>query len=237
MRGAVFGDLIARLPDGLECSTPDLPGHGERVGDPPSLDAAAECVAGIISGEQRVLLVGWSMGASVAWRYVERFGDARLAGLMSVDMSPNPTNSEDWDQGLIGQSAADVALTTVRMQRDWPGTAEAIATTMFANRGGAPGFSREDALKQILTNDPATMISLWKDLVTSDFRAVIPQLSCPLLATCGARSKVYPANAAEWLARTAPSGEMHVFEHSGHSPHLEEPDAFADCLMRFCALL
>lgn len=239
MRGAIFDDLIARLPSELDCHAPDLPGHGERASAEPSLAAAAQTLSGLLEARDLndVVLVGWSMGAAVAWQYVEDFGAERIAGLMSVDMSPKLACGPNWPHGLIGQGAEDVETTTRRMIADWPGMAEAIATTMFGQRDGAHGYSRADALAQILSNDPAGMITMWKALAGMDKRQVIKTLPCPLLATCGALSRVYPASTATWLAETAPRGEMHSFAASGHSPHLEEPGAFAAKLVDFAGSL
>lgn len=239
MRGAIFDDLIARLPAELDCHAPDLPGHGEARETEPSLAAAAQTLSTLLDERDLtdVLLVGWSMGAAVAWQYVEDFGADRIAGLMSVDMSPKLACGPDWPHGLIGQSADDVETTTARMIADWPGMAEAIATTMFGHREGAPGYSRADALAQILSNDPTRMITMWKALAGMDKRQVIRSLPCPLLATCGALSRVYPASTARWLAEAAPRGEMHCFAASGHSPHLEEPEAFAARLTEFAGSL
>jgi pimeloyl-[acyl-carrier protein] methyl ester esterase len=166
MRGVIFDDLIARLPPELDCHAPDLPGHGTLSAAEPSLAAASQTLSALL--EERdlndVVLVGWSMGAAVAWQYLETFGADRIAGLMSVDMSPKLACGPDWPHGLIGQSAEDLETTTKRMIADWPGMAEAIATTMFADRHGAPGYSRSTALAQILSNDPARMITMWKAL-------------------------------------------------------------------------
>lgn len=237
MRGAIFDDLIARLPSSFACHAPDLPGHGALADREPSLAACAQTVADLIKTQdlQDVLLVGWSMGAAVAWRFLEAFGTDRIAGLMTVDMSPKLGSRPDWPHGLIGQSEADLAATTERMIADWRGMSEAIATTMFASREGAPGYTRQAALEQILANDPARMIAMWQAMTAMDYRPLIGRIGCPLLAACGARSRVYPASAAQWLAATAPRGEMHVFAESGHSPHLEEPQAFADRLVEFAA--
>jgi len=235
MRGTIFDDLIARLPANFDCHAPDLPGHGSLSTAEPSLAAAAQTLSALLETHDLndVVLVGWSMGAAVAWQFIEQFGADRIAGLMTVDMSPQLGCNADWPHGLIGQSEADLETTTERMIADWRGMAEAIATTMFGHREGAPGYSRQDALDQIIANDPAKMISMWEALVGMDKRRVIEELPCPLLATCGALSRVYPASTAEWLSGTAPHGESHVFEASGHSPHLEEPQAFADRLVDF----
>lgn len=234
MRGSIFDDLIARLPD-FDSHAPDLPGHGELAAAEPSLTAAAQTLSVLLEARDlnKVVLVGWSMGAAVAWQYIEQFGASRIAGLMTVDMSPKLACEPDWRHGLIGQNADDLDTTTWRMIAEWRDMTEAIATTMFGEREGAAGFSRQAALTRILANDPATMITMWKALVGMDKRELIERLPCPLLATCGALSRVYPTSTAAWLAETAPRGEMHVFEASGHSPHLEEPDAFTAKLVDF----
>ena len=235
MLGSIFDDLISRLPPEFECHAPDLPGHGNLAAVEPSLEAAAETLADLLVRHRLtdVLLVGWSMGAAVAWQYIEQFGADRIAGLMTVDMSPKIGCNADWPHGLIDQSESDLTTTTERMIADWSGMTEAVAITMFGQREGAPGYLRQDALAQILANEPAKMIAMWEALVGMDKREVIGQLPCPLLAAYGARSRVYPESAAEWLAKTAPRGRMHRFENSGHSPHLEEPEAFANTLIEF----
>ena len=79
------------------------------------------------------------------------------------------------------------------------------------------------------------MAAMWTSLLAADSRGLIPRLDIPLLATHGARSRVYPAESAMWLAENAPSGTRHTFARSGHSPHLEEPEAFADTVAAFAA--
>jgi len=239
MRGSIFDDLIARLPAEFDCYAPDLPGHGEQAIAEPSLAAAAQTLADLLEAQDLsdAVLVGWSMGAAVAWQFIEQFGADRVAGLMTVDMSPKLGCRPDWPHGLIGQSEADLDTTTERMVADWRGMTEAIATTMFGHRDGAPGYSRQAALDQILANDPEKMITMWKALTGMDRRQLIKQLPCPLLATCGGLSRVYPKSTAKWMAETAPRGETHVFEASGHSPHLEEPEAFAGRLINFASSL
>ncbi|AKI03345.1 putative hydrolase or acyltransferase of alpha/beta superfamily (plasmid) [Hoeflea sp. IMCC20628] len=239
MRGSIFDHLVARLPSGFDCHAPDLPGHGAQAMVEPSLYASARTLADLLEAQdlRDVVLVGWSMGAAVVWQYIEQFGADRIAGLMTVDMSPKLGCNADWPHGLIDQGESDLTATTERMISDWRGMTEAIAITMSAQRDGAPGYSRQDALDQILANDPAKMIAMWEALVGMDMRELIGNLPCPLLASCGARSRVYPKSAAEWLAATAPRGRMHVFENSGHSPHLEEPEAFAKTLVEFAVSL
>lgn len=233
MRGSVFDPLIAALPAGLSGLAPDLPGHGAAPAAWPMLDAAADMAHGLVAAHPGALLVGWSLGATIAWRMIERHGAGGLGGLVTIDMSPRILPGPDWPHGLLGQSAADVARTTERIEPDWPGTAGAIAATMFADRAGPPGFPRDEVIARILTNDPATMRLCWSELAAADLRSVIPQIPVPYLVTRGAQSRVYPASATDWLAGTAPDARTHSFANSGHSPPLEEPDELARVLGKF----
>lgn len=228
MRGAVFDPLIRRL-GGVPCLAPDLPGHGAPGA------GISECVALVqeIAHDRPIVLLGWSMGAAVAWEYIRQHGAGRLAGLITVDMAPRLCVSPDWPHGLIGQDAARLAETTAEIHHDWPGAAQKIATTMFANRDGAAEMTRAHALAQVLDNDPATMAQYWDDMVAMDLRGVMPHITCPTLVAHGGQSRVYPASGAQWLAGAIPGAERVCFDASGHSPHLEEAEKFAETVRGF----
>lgn len=234
MRGAIFDNLIARMGAEFDCIAPDLPGHGNAVDLPPTLDACADLIEAILTRQSApALLVGWSMGAAAAWRYVERFGTARLAGLVTVDMSPKVVSGPGWPHGLIRQDEASVAATTRRFDTDWDEATHGIAATMFAAPDGAPGFSRDQARAIILSQDPAAMRAMWADLLAMDARDGIAGIDVPWLVASGALSRVYPASASDWMAQQAPQASRYRFAASGHSPHLEEPQVFADVIAGF----
>lgn len=234
MRGAVFADLVAQL--GPRAQAPDLPGHGDARAEEPSLAAAVEMLdARIARTGPDVLIVGWSMGAAVAWAWLQSQRGAGIAGLVTVEMSPRPVNSEDWQLGLLGQTTGRLRRTTREIRQNWPAAAEKIATSMFADKAGAPGFGRADALAQILSNDPAAMAAYWDDIMAMDLRDAAAGVRVPWRVVHGARSKVYPAATAHWLTRKSGAASLVRFDRSGHAPHLEEPYAFAAMLREFDA--
>ncbi|MCR8724701.1 alpha/beta fold hydrolase [Frigidibacter sp. ROC022] len=235
MRGALFADQIARLSDRFHCLAPDLPGHGDAPEGPADLDAAARAVHGLIAarGLRDVVLLGWSMGAAVAWRLARTHGTGGISGLVSVDMSPRIVNGPGWSLGLKGQTAASIAASTGRFRRDWQGSVGAIAAGMFAALPGPEGFGFDAACERIRACDPVAMLAAWESLVAMDERETIGRLPFPVLAAYGARSRVYPSEAASWIAATAPQGAAQGFTNSGHSPHLEEPGAFAAMVAGF----
>ncbi len=234
MRGSVMEDLAARL--GPSALAPDLPGHGDAA-RPASLDAAVKMLDDLVTeAGPEAIVVGWSMGAAVAWSWLGRTGGGGAAGLVTVDMSPRPVNGGGWDLGLLGQTPDRLARNTAEIHADWPAAAEKIATTMFADKAGAPGFSRAEALAQVLSNDPRAMAAYWDDMMAMDLRDAARGVRIPWRVCHGARSRVYPAGVAKWLAET-PTATRVTFEASGHSPHLEEPEAFATMIRDFDAEL
>lgn len=232
MRGSVFADLAGRL--GPSVRAPDLPGHGAARAGEATLAAAVELLeAEVKRAGPDAIVVGWSMGAAIAWSWLARHDGRGIAGLVTVDMSPRPVNGPGWELGLLGQSPERLRRNVEEIRHDWPAAAEKIATTMFAQKTGAPGFSRAAALEQVLSNDPAKMAAYWDDLLAMDLRDAAREVQVPWRIVHGAGSRVYPAATAMWLAEAAPDTRRITFEHSGHSPHLEEPAAFAAMIREF----
>jgi pimeloyl-[acyl-carrier protein] methyl ester esterase len=237
MAGDIFADAFARLSDRFTCLAPDLPGHGRTTSIDPTINASIDALDAWFAQEQlaNATLIGWSLGAAVAWRYLERFGASRIAGIVSLDMSPAILNDEHWQLGLARQNGASVRAKAQRFAEHWPDAARGVVAGLFAFPQGTPLLSPETAYNRVLANDPAALSRFWTSLCDSDSRAFIPRMPVPLLAVHGAQSRLYPIATGEWLAEQAPGGRLLVFEQSGHSPHLEEPEAFAEAIADFAS--
>lgn len=55
----------------------------------------------VAASVERFVGVGWSLGTSVLWSYVEQFGERRLRGLVNVDQRPYRWFSEDHLAALL----------------------------------------------------------------------------------------------------------------------------------------
>lgn len=235
MDGRVFADAAARLSPGFRCLAPDLPGHGGRGPHPATIDGAAAALQDLLCGHDLhgAVLVGWSMGATVAWRHIARFGAARIAAIASLDMSPRIENSADWRLGLRGQGPAGAGAKSEWFRTHWHEAAPLIAEGMFGTRGSSPLMSRAEATARIAPRDPATMAALWSSLAEADERATIARLPVPMLVIHGGQSRLYKRETALWLERAAPRALRCEFPAAGHAPHLEAPDRFAATLSDF----
>jgi proline iminopeptidase len=66
-----------------------------------------------------------------------------------------------------------------------------------------------------------------------DCRAELPGIRCPTLVAVGRHDWICPVDQAEEIHRLIPHSELAIFERSGHSPQVEERDAFTRRLASF----
>ena len=66
-------------------------------------------------------------------------------------------------------------------------------------------------------------------------RRRLARLSTPTLLCWGAHDKIAPlVPCGQTWAREIPGARLSVFDESGHVPHLEEPEAVAEAIAKFC---
>lgn len=224
--------------EGFRVIAPDLPGHGETPAGtgPATISGLADAVAGLLRQPalDKTVLVGWSMGATVALDLIARHGAEAIAGLVIVDMTPKVPNAPDWPYGLSnGQTLAEALQAAERMASAWDRYAPRIAEAMFAP--GRPCGSKlvSRATERISRRDGAVMARIWRSLVEADHRETIRSLPVPVLAIAGAESRLYRPDVAGWIADHAPDGKASLVSGAGHAPHIERPDTFNALVANF----
>ncbi|MFG1780322.1 alpha/beta fold hydrolase [Micromonospora sp. NPDC049051] len=65
-----------------------------------------------------------------------------------------------------------------------------------------------------------------QNMPTYDLKPKLPSITCPTLITVGRHDWRTPVQASQVIADLIPNSELVVFEESGHSPQLEEPEKF-----------
>ncbi len=237
--GALFEDQLRGLSHRFRVIAPDLPGHGGS--GPFSADASfydlADAVTGLVT-ELRlgpVLVVGWSLGAMVAWDLLRRQLRVSVAGLVTIDMVPHLLNEPGWPHGLRGATDARALLRDIpAMRADWHAYAALFVPRIFAAETAA---RRPDLLARVTEaargNKADSMANIWLRMADQDFRAVLTSIDVPALVVAGARSDLYDVAASRWVASQMPRGRCEVFERSGHAPHLEEPGRFNEKVSAF----
>lgn len=228
--GDFFEPLHGLVRHGLRLVIPDLPGHGPLAASDAELTIAdlSEALSGLLDTMPGAVLVGWSMGASVALDYIARHGAARVAALVILDMTPKVANAPDWDLGLSnGHRAEDMRRVSLALGETWRKFPPSIARSLFP-LGARPDVARLARFEATLAaNDGPTMAALWRSLAGLDQRALIGGLPVPLQLVLGGRSALYGPALARWYRDRLPAGHVRVLDDAGHAPHWDDPDAVA----------
>ncbi|WP_291841777.1 alpha/beta hydrolase [Maricaulis sp.] len=237
--GEFFDTVAGLLADEFRILVPDLRGHGLTPAGPgpTSIADLADDMHEFLAtlGLTDVVMLGWSMGATVLWSMIERHGYDRLAGMVIEDMSPRILNDESWALGM--SSGMDVAASiraTAAMRADWPAYAAAFAPRMFArDRAAREPQIVADALTLLRARNADAMADLWASMAQQDLRPRLSGMAIPALIAFGERSDAYGPETSRYLVETLPAAQAHGFAHSGHAPHLEQPEEFVDAVKTF----
>jgi pimeloyl-ACP methyl ester carboxylesterase len=233
-----FRDAVKDLSADHRVVTVELPGHGDTPlgGRPATVQRAAEDLGRVLEelDLRDVTLLGWSLGATVAYACLEHAGTDRVSRLVSVEQTPRLTVAPDWTHAAFGGLDEEGAKgLRGSLTEDFAGFAQTLVGSSFA-AGSQPA---QDITATLLAEagacDPAAVASLLADAVSQDWRGRVADISVPTLLIHGARSQVYPTPVGEWLARTIPGARLEMFADSGHLPFIEETERFTGAVRAF----
>ncbi len=237
MSGRFFAEQLAgALPASFEVVVPDYRGHGksEKVPNGHTVAGYARDTHELIEslGLERPILVGWSMGAMVAWEFVKAFGTDSLAGMVVVDQPPSDYAWDDYPFGLM--TLAGLAENVEGLQDDQRSVAEEFAQLMQHN----PDPERTNWIVEEIMRVPASVAStILTDQTLRDFRDLLSEISCPTLVAFGGDPKMNDPAAGQFIVDRIPNSELVIFDESSHMPFLEEPAKFDRVLADWIARL
>jgi pimeloyl-ACP methyl ester carboxylesterase len=214
----------------------DLRGHGasfSEESEPPSVERMAQDVAELAEALdlEGAVGVGWSLGATILWHVLDGPAARRFAGAVVVDMTARVKNDDEWDLGLSPEACEARSLA---ISDDFESFALTAGQAIFAQPVAPEHRKLADwASLEFARNDSGAMASVWASLVRQDVRALLERIQHPTLIVHGGRSGLYGDDTAGHLVAALPHARAVRFEHSGHAPHLEEPELFNVTLKDF----
>ena len=231
--GQLFQGQLDRFSSEYRVIVPDLRGHGESEKTPDGHTVAnyARDMRALFQelGVERPVLVGWSMGAMVAFEYMEQFGQDGVAGLVIVDQPPSDFAWGDgYEFGMFTPEALREAVEEI--QTELAGVAGGWAELMLHEP--TPELTAL-LVEQIRKVPPAVGTSILVNQTLQDYRALLPKIEVPTLVLFGGDDKATNPEAGRWMANVLPDARFHIFDRSSHCPFIEEPDAFNDVLQGF----
>ena len=178
----------------------------------------------------RVVLVGWSMGALISWEYIHQFGTDRLRAIVDIDMEPSPVKRADYEYGTYGTEDLEGAIDTI--QRDPVGLLDAQAEALL--KDPPTRELRNLVLDEGSRTPPPIQGSLVFGLsFLRDYRTVLRGIDVPALVCAGADEKWRSVASVEYVAELVPDASFELFQESGHCITVEEPDRFNQVLGDF----
>ncbi len=174
-------------------------------------------------GLSDVIIVGWSMGALVAWEYLSQFRhDSRIAGVVAISQGPSDLQQSDWSFGIANVDELHRYIDA--MQSAFRAFFEGFVPSMFKNPLSPADHGMLVAETQMIGANAGSLIML--DQTLRDYRKTIPEFAVPHLLVWGRDETLIPLGSGHWLNKHLPNSEFIIFEESGHCPMWEEPTRF-----------
>ena len=241
--GAMFQHQLDTLSEDFTVVVPDVRGHGENPDPGRGLRMArlARDLNELFGqlGLTRFSLLGWSMGVSVLWAYIDLFGTAAIDKLIFVDQPVMLTAMPDMDNEEAADCGALFTLTSLgdlcaALRSDAGEESRAGFVQAMVTRHISP-----ELFAWILAENRKTPTNVAASLLlshsTNDWRDVLSRIDRPTLVIGGAVSHVLPRSQRFIHSRTAGSvyREFSDKEGGAHFPFLEAPGVFNDVVSDF----
>lgn len=228
---------------GLHVLAPDLPGHGDsqRQRGDHSLGAHASILRDFLHvvDHEHVTVVGHSLGGGVVMQFSYQFPEAvermvlvasgglgrevslaiRAATLPFAEqvIGVGASRPVTRTAGLLGRA---LGRSGVKLGGDFAEIMEGLSSLSDIERREA--FVR--TARSVITPRGQRVAAMDKLYLAADM---------PTLLVAGERDSVIPADHTRGAAHLVPGSRLEIFDQSGHFPHLDEPDRFADLVASF----
>jgi proline iminopeptidase len=233
---------FAPLADRYRVVTFDARGSGESDAEPPYTHA--QWVADLDAlrsrfGDERMILTGGSYGGYVALEYVLTHPE-RVSHLILRDTAASHRFEAQARRNALARAS------------EFPGIDEALLDRLFQGRvesdeDFANGFAAIAPLYDAKYDPEATAArvraatfraathnaAFGAAVPAYDLRDRLHEIAVPTLIVVGRHDWITPVEASEEMAAGIPGAELVIFEHSGHSPQLEENERFIEVVRDF----
>jgi proline iminopeptidase len=188
-------------------------------------------------GADRIIMAGGSYGGFMAMEYAIRYPD-RVAALVLRDTSADNGNAH-----LARENALKSDRVAIDMEKF-----DRIDTGQVRDDDDLRDCWREILPLYDFVYDPAVVerkveatpyryeahnYAFSVNLPGYDLKPQLPGIQAPTLITVGRTDWITPVSCSQTIADLIPDSELVVFEKSGHSPQIEEAEAWTSTVRKF----
>lgn len=218
-------EQVAPFSDSYRVIRINLPGHGGSP-SPNGRDYRIEDFVADLKaifdelGLEQAVLVGLSMGGTIAQRFVLNNPD-RVRALVLVGATPHGLGPDVNDDAVF---AAIDALGIARASQD-------VIDRSFAPSTSGPLL--DFAKNEVIQTPEHVARAAIRSLNASDSRSLLPRIGVPTLVVVGEEDAITPPSESHLLAQGIPDSTLSVIAHAGHFPMIERPEVFNPILAAF----
>jgi len=218
----------------------DARGSGQSEGKPPftheqwvaDVDGLREWI-----GADKIIMAGGSYGGFIAMEYAIAHPD-RVSALVLRDTAADNANQELALRNAL--ASARVKVDRAKLDRIMSGTVRDNDDLRDCWAEILPLYDHELDWDKIRARVEATPyryethnFAFAVNQPRYDIKPLLPKITCPTLVTVGRHDWITPVSCSETIASLIPNARLVVFEKSGHSPQLEEPEEFQRVVREF----
>ena len=176
-------------------------------------------------GLDGVLAVGWSLGGSVIWDYIQQFGDQWLTGIVNVDQRPYRYVSEEDFKQLLNLLHSRRLRHHKKVILDYLGPESRLEERVV-----------DWMAYQCMKTPSSAHVSIMTDSYYADYRPFLSQVRVPT-RIFWAKYGLIDRDLAGMMAEATPNCGLVFFEHSGHMLPWTEAEKFNQELAAFAGEL
>jgi proline iminopeptidase len=190
-------------------------------------------------GDERIVVKGGSYGGYVALEYVLAHPE-RARALILRDTSASRRFESMAKANALARAREFPDITPEMLDMVFDGRVPDDATMKSAYAALAPLYDAKTDAKKAAERVASAVFradthnqAFAGNLPHYDLTGRLHEIRCPVLIVVGRHDWITPVAASEEIAAGIPHAELVIFEHSGHSPQLEENEKFVATVRGF----
>jgi pimeloyl-[acyl-carrier protein] methyl ester esterase len=231
LHSGLWGPLVDELAEHFNVVLVDLPGHG--YSDKPqtlTVDAMAQAVGVALETiRQPAIMLGWSMGAFVAFELARRF-PGRFNRLVWITGTPSFVKRPGWDVGMEPQTLENFAE---GLKQDYRTTLKRFISLNSGTGADRPllktmqqrAFERGEIDLSVLQQG----LTILRD---SDIRDTLAGSTMPMLLLQGSHDRLVHPDTVNAIGQIR-DVESRMIDGAGHAPFLAAPAVVAQAIKEF----